>query len=123
MDPRIQLAIDVINRDLAGPLSVTRLAHDLNLSRSRFTHLFRAHVGLSPGRFVRNARLERAAALVRDSTFSIKEVMAAVGFSDPSHFARDFRRYHGVSPRRFRAGGRSPHVSIAPQHARAADRR
>jgi AraC-like DNA-binding protein len=32
----------------------------------------------------------------------VREVMAQVGITDPSHFAREFRNAHGLSPRAFR---------------------
>jgi AraC-like DNA-binding protein len=47
---------------------------------------------------------------VEESSLSIKEIMARVGFSDPSHFTRDFSRRHGASPRKIRARARSPGV-------------
>jgi transcriptional regulator GlxA family with amidase domain len=102
MDSRIGLAIEIIERDLAQPLGVAALAAHVNLSRSRFEHLFRLDTGTAPGRFRRSLRLERAAALMAESRLSVRDVMAAVGVRDPSHFARDFKRVYGDSPRTFR---------------------
>src|SRR4051812_23596653 len=45
MDRRVRTAIDVMLRDLDQPLRVTGLARRVNLSRSRFTHLFREETG------------------------------------------------------------------------------
>jgi transcriptional regulator GlxA family with amidase domain len=117
MDWRIRLALAVIRRDLAEPLNIAALAARVNLSRSRLTHLFRAEIGVAPGAYLRSARLARAAELLAHSTLSIKEIMATVGVNDPSHFARDFRRAHGVSPRWFRAHARD--ARPAARHGRA----
>jgi AraC family transcriptional regulator, arabinose operon regulatory protein len=102
MDHRIAWAIDEIERCLAEPLDIRRLAAAVNLSPSRFSHLFRAQAGVSPMRFVRDLRMERASVLLARTFLTVKQVMAQVGCNDPSHFARDFRRCHGSAPREWR---------------------
>jgi AraC family transcriptional regulator of arabinose operon len=78
------------------------LAQQVNLSRSRFAHLFREQTGVPPGRYLRDFRLDRARVLLETTFLSIKEVMAAVGLNDPSHFSRDFQHAFGASPREWR---------------------
>ena len=107
MDGRIEWATAEIEQRLGEPLNIARLADALNLSPSRFSHLFREQVGVSPMRFVRDRRMERAAALLESTFLTVKEVMARVGCNDPSHFARDFRAHHGISPREWRLGART----------------
>jgi transcriptional regulator GlxA family with amidase domain len=108
MDWRVRTTIDAIERDLDQPLGVSELARRVNLSRSRFTILFRDEIGCSPARYLRDARLERARQLLENTSLSIKEVMAQAGFNDPSHFTRDFSKRYGAAPRVFRARARSP---------------
>src|SRR5262245_41933433 len=108
MDWRVRTAIDNMLHDLDRPLAVSELARRVNLSRSRLTHLFHTELGCSPARYLRQARLDRARQLVEETSLSIKEIMARVGFNDPSHFSRDFSKRHGASPRRIRARARSP---------------
>lgn len=107
MDGRIEWATAEIERRLDEPLNIPRLAHAVNLSPSRFSHLFRKEAGVSPMRFVRDRRMARAAVLLERTFLSVKEVMARVGCNDPSHFARDFRAYHGVAPRAWRMAARA----------------
>lgn len=83
--------IEAMRRDMGQRLAVPDFARRVNLSPSRFAHLFRHHTGRTPARYLRELRLERARTLVEDSMLSIKEIMAKVGFNDPSHFARDFQ--------------------------------
>jgi AraC-like DNA-binding protein len=65
-------------------------------------------------------RLRRARLLIERTFLSVKEVMGLVGYSDPSHFSRDFRRFHGVSPSALRGRGivtplpREPGSSVKP---------
>ena len=98
IDRRITWAVEYMQRHLGEPLRVPDLAAGVNLSPSRFRDLFSAQTGLAPAQYLRHLRLRRARLLVERTFLTIKEVMALVGYNDPSHFSRDFRRYHGVSP-------------------------
>jgi transcriptional regulator GlxA family with amidase domain len=97
-DPRITWIVDFMHRHMSEPLTIGTLAERVNLSRSRFTALFVAQTGAAPMRYLQRARLRRARLLVERSFLTVKEIMVLVGYNDPSHFARDFRREHGVAP-------------------------
>ena len=103
MDARIERITSEIEARLGEPLDVASLAARVNLSASRFAHLFLEETGRSPMRYVHERRMERARVLLERTFLSVKQVMASVGCNDPSHFARDFRRHHGVPPREWRA--------------------
>jgi AraC-like DNA-binding protein len=103
MDTRIEMAVSEMDRRLPEPLTVEELARVAQLSPSRFAHLFRLEVGVPPMRYLQERRMARASLLLARTFLSIKQVMAHVGYNDPSHFARDFRRYHGKPPREWRA--------------------
>jgi AraC-like DNA-binding protein len=47
-------------------------------------------------------RYERAARLLRESNATVLEIALEVGYEDPSHFSRAFKRIAGVSPREYR---------------------
>jgi AraC-like DNA-binding protein len=89
---------------LGTPLALAAVAETVNLSTSRFAHLFRRDVGTSPARYLHALRMLRARLLLERTVLSVKEVMALVGCNDPSHFSRDFRRFHGIGPRACRLG-------------------
>lgn len=101
-DPRITWIVDYMQRRLDEPMTVRRLASLVNLSPSRFSSLFAAQTGTSPALYLQRARLRRARLLLERTFLSVKKVMALVGYSDPSHFARDFRRAHGLAPSEIR---------------------
>jgi AraC-like DNA-binding protein len=107
-DPRIGWAIEEMQRRLGEDVTLDDLARRVNLSRSRFAHLFREQTGVSPGRYLRDFRLDRARLLLETTFLSVKEVMAAVGINDPSHFSRDFTATFGTSPREWRKHVRAP---------------
>lgn len=122
MDRRISWAMAEIQQRMSEPFDLHRYAAEVNLSTSRFSHLFRTETGLSPLRYVRNQRMERARVLLERTFLNVKEVMARVGCNDPSHFARDFRRYYGMPPREWRAAvGGTHHELLGDAPAEAAD--
>jgi len=97
-DPRVAEVIDLMERNSAAPLPIVELARAVNLSASYLTRLFQEETGCSPARFDKDRRLHQARMLLMTSFMTVKEVMAAVGWNDPSHFAREFKRRFGVSP-------------------------
>lgn len=123
MDPRIAVIITRIETSLDTAPNIPALAAEAGLSTSRFAHLFRQETGVAPGRYLHRLRMERARVLLERTFLSVREVMARVGFRDPSHFSRDFRRFHGLAPSAVRG---VVHPGPAPDglldHLLAADR-
>jgi AraC family transcriptional regulator, arabinose operon regulatory protein len=102
MDRRIELVIAEIESDVARAWETAELAAFVNLSASRFRHLFKEEAGVSPGSYLRERRLERAEFLLRTTFLSIKEVMSEAGMSSMSHFVSYFKKRYGVSPSAYR---------------------
>ena len=104
MDPRVAQALEFIEQRLSERLTVRDLAVLVNLSPSGFAHLFRASIGTSPIRYLRQRRMERARELLECTSLPVREVMRQVGCPDPSHFSKDFRASFGMRPRDCRGG-------------------
>ena len=102
MDPRIARVVTTLEKDLSQRVTLPSLAASVNLSPSRFALLFHQEVGISPGRFVRYRRLERARVLLETTSLSVREIMSAVAMTDPGRFARDFRNRFGMRPLEWR---------------------
>jgi AraC family transcriptional regulator of arabinose operon len=102
MDHRVRATIDTMERRLGQPLAIRELAAAVDVSPSRLAHLFARDMGVSPTRFLRSLRMQRAAALLERTNLAVKDVMQEVGCADPSHFSRDFRSHHGVPPTQYR---------------------
>ncbi len=100
-DPRIQRAIALLSASPATP--VLEVAASLNLSVSRLRHIFKAELGISPKQYARQVRFERARNLLRSTFLRVKEVTAAVGVNDPSHFVRDYKGLFRHTPSQERA--------------------
>jgi transcriptional regulator GlxA family with amidase domain len=99
IDLRIRrLLAELTKEDLRTDITVDRLAKQLRLSSSRFRHLFAQATGVSFARYLKQRRLAEARYLMEDSLLSVKEVTAAVGINDVSHFVRDYKRLYGERP-------------------------
>ena len=102
MDPRVERALIEMEQRITERVTVGELAQTAQLSRSRFAHLFRQETGCTPMRHLFLIRMERARVLLERTTLAVNEIMICVGYSDPSHFARDFRLHHELGPREYR---------------------
>ena len=102
MDRRVELVIAQIETDVARAWETAELAALVNLSASRFRHLFKEETGRTISRYLRDRRLERAEFLLRTTFLSIKEVMSEAGVSSMSHFVQYFKERYGATPSAYR---------------------
>jgi len=100
-DPRILRALELFQK--STPAHVSDVAADVNLSSSRFRHLFKQELGLSPKHYLKLTRLKRAKELLENSFLRIKEVTTIVGVNDTSHFSRDYKALYKHTPSQTRA--------------------
>ena len=105
MPPRkLRRAVDYIEANLHRDLSVAHIAEQVTMSASHFSHAFRKTVGLPPHRYIRDRRIERAKALLRECEMPLSEIAQRVGFSSASNFSVLFHRATGTTPRTYRNG-------------------
>jgi transcriptional regulator GlxA family with amidase domain len=107
-DARISLILNLLEDSSHGQsFDLEQLSAKCNLSRSRVQHLFKAHTGTTPNRHLKQFKLIRAKALLEQTFYTVKQVASIVGFSDISHFVRDYKLRFGKTPtesrRAFRA--------------------
>ena len=101
-DMRVERALELLGRHDGGDdsMRVAGAARELRLSQRQLERLFLERVGVSPKRYARLCRFERAVHLARGPG-TLAEVASAAGYADQAHFIRDFRRLAGATPRRF----------------------
>ncbi|MDX2677945.1 helix-turn-helix domain-containing protein [Streptomyces sp. NY05-11A] len=104
VDDRVHRAQARMAGDPGAPHTVRSLAEEVALSPSRFAHLFAEHVGQSPMRSLREARLRHAARLLESTDLPVERVAAASGFASAFHFSRVFRARYGTPPGAYRDG-------------------
>jgi AraC-like DNA-binding protein len=96
-------AKDLADGRYPEPLGVDHLAAAAGLSRAHFSREFRRAFGESPHAYLSTRRLERAAALLRDTDRSVAEVCLAVGLQGLGSFTTSFKRAYGMTPTAYRA--------------------
>ena len=112
LDPRVRRITSYLLANLDKRLCLREIAGHVNLSDSHLAHLFRRDAGVAPQRFLKNLRLHRASDLLKTTFLSVKQIMASVGFNDPSHFVRDFKLMYGESPCQYRKHRLEPAACI-----------
>ena len=100
---RLRPALELIEADVARPLSLDALAAAVGLGRFHFLRLFKASLGCPPHHYLVQRRVARAKALLEDGV-SPAQAGVAAGFFDQSHFANAFRRTYGMTPRGYQRG-------------------
>ncbi|MBM2618584.1 helix-turn-helix domain-containing protein [Actinoplanes sp. LDG1-06] len=101
--PGTAVMMEYVRSHIADPLSTTTLARVAGCSVSTAERRFRRHTGLSPTAWIRRERLLFAADILRTSKRPINDVARGVGFTDPLHFSREFRRQFRYPPSDARA--------------------
>jgi len=95
----LQRAMEVVDRHMSDDaFGIDDFSREIGLSRTQLHRKLVALTDCSARDFVRRLRLERASDLLHRNAGNVSEVAYQVGFRDPSHFAKCFRRQFGVPP-------------------------
>ena len=106
MDRRIELVISRLEVETSRAWDAATLGELVNLSPSRFRHLFKQETGISVREYVRDLRFRKAEVMLATTFLSIKEIAEAVGLAPLNHFMRNFKKRHGVTPGAYRIAAR-----------------
>jgi AraC-like DNA-binding protein len=96
-------AKDLADARYFEPLGVDDLAKAAGLSRAHFSREFHKAFGESPHSYLLTRRLERAAALLRNTDHSVAEICFDVGLQSVGSFTTTFTRTYGMSPTAYRS--------------------
>jgi AraC-like DNA-binding protein len=92
--------------------SVPQVAIKMGMSVSAFAHQFRSEAGMSPAAFIRRERTTVAKAYL-EAGMSVAHTSAELGFANPYHFSRVFKKEQGVAPSSLAPINRRLHRSFA----------
>jgi AraC-like DNA-binding protein len=96
-------AKDLVDARYREPLDVPALAHAAHLSPAHFSREFRRVFGETPHQYLLTRRLERAAALLRNTDHTVADIGLRVGLRSVGSFTLSFGRTFGQSPTAYRA--------------------
>ncbi len=105
-DPSIGKALAMLHQKPAHSWTVSNLARDVGISRTRLADRFRHFLGEPPMAYLAQWRLRLAAETLQSTEQSIAEVAASVGYESEAGFNRAFRRAYDCPPAQFRRRSR-----------------
>jgi AraC-like DNA-binding protein len=97
---RIARALERLRLDFDRPLRIEDIAREVGMSVSGFHHHFRAVTAMSPLQFQKQLRLREARHLMLSEDLDAASAGHRVGYSDASHFTREYKRLFGSPPMR-----------------------
>ena len=91
-----------INERPEACVSLSELAAEFGYSATYFGKLFYRIVGVGFSDYLANARINRAKMLLVNTEMSVAEIAQSLGYYDSCHFVKQFKKYVGCTPRRFK---------------------
>lgn len=102
IDPRIQVVIDYALLHPSEKYTPQRMADMAELSKQRFSCLFKAQIGKSPMLYIKELKLTAAARKLLVSNDTVSDIAYEVGYEDPNYFIREFKSSFGYTPKQYR---------------------
>ena len=92
-------ALRYINDNVKGPISVSQLAYDLNMSEANFCQSFKKIMGITPKEYITNLKLTKAKDMLRNQ--NVTEVAYELGYENISHFIALFKTKYDITPKQY----------------------
>ena len=83
--------------------AVAAATADLGYSASSCNRIFQRVYGISPRQYLSGLKLKKAKLLLMEPELTVEAVSTRLGYKDIAHFSRQFKRWTGESPGKFRA--------------------
>lgn len=94
----VEAALGILRREYAFLDGIGELADRLEVSQEYLTRCFCRTIGITPGKYLNQLRIENARLLLRQGGHSVQFVSDACGFTNANYFARVFRAAVGMNP-------------------------
>lgn len=101
-DELASLVYEYIYNNFSEKIEIDKIAKHFNINRNYLFNLCKNHFGQSPKQILQELRMNKASQYIRGSDLSIKEIAAKIGYNDPLHFSKMFKKYYHYSPTQFR---------------------
>lgn len=107
LDPIVRHACDYIAENISDPyLSVPEISAAVEVSVQHLSRLFKKDTDNTIVEYINFRRIELAKKLLIEENYTVAKIAAASGYSNSVTFARNFRRYVGLSPTEYRTMNR-----------------
>lgn len=112
--PLVSQAIASIRANYAGLYGVEELSESLGVSKSHLVRAFKAQVGVPPGQYLTEVRIEAAKRLLSFRDYSLDVIASLCGFSGANYLCRVFKQHTGMTPAAYRTVSASSSASNEP---------
>lgn len=99
----LQKGREYIDIHYADGINVERVSSYIGVGRTTFTKQFTKCYGITPIQYIQSLKMNEGKKLLEQSTYSLSEIAASLGYPDLFSFSKAFKKKEGISPSRFRA--------------------
>lgn len=100
---KISDIISYVSDNALTKITIDTICENCHISKYHLCRIFKEHIGITIGDFIKNRRLSEAKQLLADTELSITKISYLCCFSDSSFFSKTFSKEFGISPTDFRA--------------------
>lgn len=98
----INLCKGYILKHLYEAVSLAELAKNVNLNANYLSELFRKEAGVTISEYIQREKIEEAKRLLVSTQYSLLDIASWLNFHDQSHFTRLFKKFEGITPKKYR---------------------
>lgn len=98
----VKQILDYVRENSEQDLSLKTLSFQFNVNASYLGQLFRKETGILFSSYINHLRIEKAKELLLQTDMKVTDISAKVGYLEPSHFYKIFKKATGVSPAQFK---------------------
>ncbi|MBQ9977605.1 MAG: helix-turn-helix transcriptional regulator [Clostridia bacterium] len=98
LKPLVHLTVAYIKNYLTDNINVKTTAKELGVNANYLSTIFHNEMGMTFIDFLNKERVKQAAALMTNTDLQIQEIATSVGYNNGSYFAKQFKKYHNMSP-------------------------
>lgn len=84
-------------------VTVSQIAHYIGLDRSYLSSIFKKYLDTSIQEYLIQYRINKACDLFYNKELNISDISRSVGYDDPLLFSKIFKKYKGISPKKYRS--------------------
>lgn len=98
----VEKIYDLLNDRWNENLSLREMALAVNVHPVTISKYFTLYFACTLGEYLRRLRIEKSVSMIKNSALSLTEIASNCGFSDQSHFTRNFKNFTGFLPKDFK---------------------
>lgn len=91
-----------IHKNYINKISLDQIASIANMSKYHLLRVFKKHTGVSPYEYLINHRISLSKRLLKEQDYNVVEASLAVGYNDVNNYIRDFKKYIGTTPLKYK---------------------